>query len=86
MTEKGLPTIISDNFPHFDKLECPFFDDCDFYGADKCQYNKPCLEMKNYQGNKRSVRYIFRDVCENYITLENLKFQVGLIIRDERDR
>ena len=82
---EDLPTIISDNYPHFDSLECQFFDDCQFYSAGNCQYNQKCPQSRMYQGKKNKVRDIFRDVCENYVAHDNLKFQVKLMNNPPRD-
>lgn len=74
-------TYISDNFP-LTQLECQFFDECQYYIADQCKYGEVCSRYKNYQGKKQTVRKIFKDNIEKYIEVDNLKFQIGLIIND----
>ena len=77
-----MKTWVSDNFP-MRKLECQFFEECQFYRSGKCQYGKPCRIKRFYEGEPQTVRSIFKEVTENYIQKENLEFQVRLIL-DEK--
>ena len=68
------PTWISDNFP-LKELECQYFDICKFYDPGKCGYNTPCEE-----------RQYLRDTLEDYVSIDNLKFQIKLIIENEQKK
>ena len=68
-----MKTWVSDNFP-LSELECQYLDICRDYHpvTDKqrvCAYDYPC-ELRNW----------FREVTESYISKENLKLQINLIV------
>lgn len=82
------PTYISDNFP-LDMLECQYFDICKAFNQEHCHYNSPCeayLILKSEDKQvKLSIREALANSLENFIGQENLKFQVGLIVRPPKD-
>lgn len=63
-------TWISDTFP-LDKLECQYFDICNTYVPGDCHYNSFC-----------PVRTELRGMLENFLTINNLKFQIKLILEE----
>jgi len=67
-----METWISDNFP-LKQLECQYFDICRDYNPEKCNYTDPC-----------DLRQWFREMLEPYVTNQNLKFQIGLILNEKK--
>ncbi len=77
-----MKTWITDNFP-LSKLECQFFDECQFYLAGKCAYSDPCHTQRKYEGIEQPVRDIFRQVVAPFYVEDNERFQIRLIL-DEK--
>ena len=65
-------TYISDTFP-LDKLECQYFEICKCYDPKLCGYSILC-----------KLRQCFRFCLEDYVGVENLKYQIGLILNENR--
>jgi len=69
---KPLKTYITDTFP-LDKLDCQYFDICKHYDPDKCSFTSPC-----------EVRHDLKGDLENYISVQNLKIQIKLILNEKK--
>ena len=63
-----MKTYISDNFP-LNKLECQYFEICRSYNPKYCSFDKPC-----------EIRKDLRNELESYVAIENLEFQIKLIL------
>ena len=63
-----MKTYISDNFP-LDRLECQYFDICNDYIPDDCDFDSPCAK-----------RQLLREHLEDYVARENIKVQIKLIL------
>ncbi len=79
MPDKYSPTWLTDNFP-VDKLECQFYEICNYYREKECAYGKPCDVELDFCGKQKSVRAIYKVINENYVTQNNLEFQIELIV------
>jgi len=81
MGRKTLKTFVSDNFP-LEELDCQYFDIYRDYrpstdiksGKKVCSFDYPC-----------ELRQWFREVIEPYMPINNLKFQIRLILDDRKE-
>jgi len=69
---KYSPTWITDKFP-LDKLECQYFDICRDYIPNDCNYDSSC-----------PIRQLLRKFLEDYVTMENINWQIELINESRR--
>jgi hypothetical protein len=81
--DENYKTIISDTFP-LDKLECQYFEECKFYDHETCAFGEPCKTLQKFNGLEQTVRSIFRQITELYVSKEDLKYQIKLIISDDK--
>ena len=78
-----MKTYISDNFP-LEKLECQFFDICKGYTSNLCGYNQTCPSLIVVGDRKAYVRDVLKQGLENFVEVDNLKFQIELILNEDK--
>jgi len=65
------------------KLECQYFDICQYFDSKDCKYSQNCQMVFNIGTEEDprnvTVRQVIKSSLEKFVAKENIKFQVNLL-------